>query len=313
LGGIDVPISRDILLAGSTNVWLREHAMRWPFVRRSVARFMPGERMEDALEAGRELEAQGPGTLLTHLGENLTSLAEADGVTAHYLQVLDAIQAKQLNMQISLKPTQLGLDLDAERCYQNLMQVVVAAEAKGNFVWIDMESTPYVDPTLALFRRARASSARVGICLQAYLYRTAADIEALLPIGPAVRLVKGAYREPPNLAYPKKADVDQNFFALAARLLTPDAQQTGAFLGIGTHDTALVRRLQAHAVDNKVPQAAYEFEMLYGIQRPLQMQLVHEGARLRVLISYGEYWFPWYMRRLAERPANVWFVMKNMF
>jgi proline dehydrogenase len=308
-----VGIGRNILLAGSTNVWLREHAMRWPFVRRSVSRFMPGERLDDALAAGQEIQRQGAGTLLTHLGENLTSLEEADGVTAHYLEVIDRIKAAGLDMQVSVKPTQLGLDLDPERCFQNLVRLVRAADAHGNFVWIDMESTPYVDPTLALYRRARAESPRIGICLQAYLYRTQADIETLLPLGAAIRLVKGAYKEPPNLAFPKKADVDENFFALAARMAMPDARRPGALLGIGTHDARLVRRIQAHLAANGVPSSAYEFEMLFGIQRALQAQLVRERARLRVLISYGEHWFPWYMRRLAERPANVWFVLKNMF
>jgi proline dehydrogenase len=179
-------------------------------------------------------------------------------------------------------------------------------------VWIDMESSPYVDPTLDLFRRARALSPRVGLALQAYLYRTAKDVESLVPLGSAIRLVKGAYLEPPSVAYPKKADVDQNFYALACRLLAEDAQRAGGLLHIATHDPRLADRLATFIDEHRVPKSAYEYAMLYGIQRPLQQRLVAAGRPLRVLIAYGEYWFAWYMRRLAERPANVWFVVKNI-
>jgi proline dehydrogenase len=175
-----------------------------------------------------------------------------------------------------------------------------------------MESSPYVDSTLDLFRRTRARSPRIGIALQAYLYRTAQDIEALLPLGSAIRLVKGAYLEPPSVAYPKKLDVDENFYTLSCRLLSDEAQRAGGLLHIATHDARLVDRLAAFIDEHRVPKPAYEFAMLYGIQRPLQRRLVHSGRPLRVLVAYGEYWFPWYMRRLAERPANVWFVVKNI-
>src|SRR5882762_5891403 len=193
------------------------------------------------------------------------------------------------------------------------MRLVDRAEMRDNFVWIDMESSPYVDPTLDLFRRARARSARIGVALQAYLYRTADDIESLLPLGAAIRMVKGAYLEPSSVAYPKKADVDNNFYALSCRLLTEGARHQGSLLHIATHDPKLADRLTAFIDERKVPRAAYEFAMLYGIQRPLQRRLVAAGRPLRVLIAYGEYWFPWYMRRLAERPANVLFVVKNLF
>jgi proline dehydrogenase len=212
-----------------------------------------------------------------------------------------------------VKPTQLGLDLDKELCYRNLQRLVDRAAERNNFVWIDMESSPYVDPTLELFRRARARSPRVGVAVQAYLYRTAADIETLIPLGSAIRLVKGAYLEPPAIAFPKKADVDENFYKLATRLLADDAQRPGGLLHIATHDPRLCDRLSAFIDERRVPKPAYEYAMLYGIQRPLQQRLVASGRPLRVLIAYGEYWFPWYMRRLAERPANVWFVVKNMF
>ena len=306
-------LARKALLAMSTNVWLRERATKAAFVRRSVSTFMPGERVEDAMAAAAVQEKQGIGTIFTRLGENITSAAEAEEVTVHYLDVLDKIRAAGLGAQISVKPTQLGLDLDEALCAKNLKRLIDRAAERKNFVWIDMESSPYVDRTIDLFRNARAGSPLVGIALQAYLYRTLKDIEALVPLGPAIRLVKGAYLEPASIAFPKKADVDENYYALACRLMQEDALRSGALLHIATHDPVLADRLNAFIDQNKIPKKAYEYAMLYGIQRPLQQRLVKSGRPIRVLIAYGEYWFPWYMRRLAERPANVWFVAKNLF
>jgi proline dehydrogenase len=274
---------------------------------------MPGEQIDDALRAAAELKSQGITTILTKLGENLTTADEAEQVTLHYLDVLDRVAARGLDAHISIKPTQLGLDLDRAMCERNLDRLIERAEQRNNFVWIDMEGSPYVDPTLDLYRRTRAKTARVGIALQAYLYRTAADVESLVPLGAAIRIVKGAYLEPPEVAFPKKADTNENYFKLCTRLLAPDARRPGALVHIATHDVALAARLTAYIVQHDVPQSAYEFAMLYGIQRGQQARLAREGRRLRVLISYGEYWFPWYMRRLAERPANVWFVFRTMF
>jgi proline dehydrogenase len=305
-------VARKALLALSTNAWLRDHATKTAFVRRSVSKFMPGERIEDAMAASAVQQGQGIGTIFTKLGENLTRAEEAEDVTAHYLDVLERVRGAGLDAQISVKPTQLGLDLDRELCFRNLQRLVDKAAETNNFVWIDMESSPYVDPTLDLFRRTRVRSALIGIAIQAYLHRTPADIEALLPLGPAIRLVKGAYLEPPDVAFPKKSDVDESYYRLACRMLQPDAQKVGALLHIATHDPVLVDRMNAFIDERQVPRSAYEYAMLYGIQRGLQQRLVSSGRRIRVLIAYGEYWFPWYMRRLAERPANVWFVVKNM-
>jgi proline dehydrogenase len=296
----------------STNIWLRERATKTAFVRRSVSKFMPGERLEDAMTAAAEQQTLGIGTIFTKLGENLTKIEEAEEVTQHYLGVLDQVKASGLDAQISVKPTQLGLDLDKELCFRNLQRLIDRAAERGNFVWIDMESSPYVDPTLDLFRRTRARSPLIGIALQAYLYRTEKDIESLLPLGPAIRLVKGAYLEPANIAFPRKNDVDENYYKLACRMLQPDAQKTGTLLHVATHDPAIVQRVNNYVDYHQVPKSAFEFAMLYGIQRGLQQRLAQSGRRIRVLIAYGEYWFPWYMRRLAERPANVWFVVKNM-
>lgn len=305
--------ARKILLAMSTNAWLRERATKTAFVRRSVSTFMPGERLEDAMAAASAQQAQGIGTIFTKLGENLTRVEEAENVTRHYLDTLDVVQAAGLRAQISVKPTQLGLDLDKELCFRNLQRLVDRAAERDTFVWIDMESSPYVDPTLDLFRRTRARSPLIGIALQAYLYRTEKDIESLLPLGSAIRLVKGAYLESADVAFPKKADVDEHFYKLSCRLLGDEAQRAGGLLHIATHDPRLVDRLAAFIDGHGVPKSAYEYSMLYGIQRPLQQRLVQAGRPLRVLIAYGEYWFPWYMRRLAERPANVMFVVKNLF
>jgi proline dehydrogenase len=305
-------IARRILLAASTNVWLRERATKAAFVRRSVSTFMPGERVEDAMAASSEQQTRGIGTIFTRLGENVTRIEEAEEVTRHYLDVLDKIRAAGLDAQISVKPTQLGLDLDKELCFRNLQRLVERAEARNNFVWVDMESSPYVDRTLELFRRVRERSPLIGIALQAYLHRTAADIESLLPLGSAIRLVKGAYLEPAEIAYPRKADVDENYYTLACRLLSEEARRFGTLLHIATHDPRLVDRMNAFIEAHGVPHSAYEYAMLYGIQRALQLRLAKDGRRIRVLIAYGEYWFQWYMRRLAERPANVWFVVKNI-
>ena len=306
-------LMRKVLLAGSTNAWLRDRATRAAFVRRSVRRFMPGERAEDAIDAARALKGQGITTILTTLGENLTKPEEADEVTRHYLEVFDRIAEAGLDAQISVKPTQLGLDLDRALCERNLDRLLERAEQRKTLLWIDMESSPYVDPTLALFRRARAHSPRIGIALQAYLHRTRDDLESLLPLGPAVRIVKGAYLETPAVAYPDKRDVDENFHALCVRVLSAEARAAGSLLHIATHDVTLADRLRRHIDEHGVPPSAYSFAMLYGIGVGQQTRLAADGRPVRVLISYGEYWFPWYMRRLAERPANVWFVAKNLF
>ena len=307
-------VMRKALLAMSTSPFLREQATKRAFVRKSVSAFMPGEKVEDALGAAAALTPQKINTILTRLGEGVTKLDEAERVTQHYLDVLDKVKAAGLDAQISVKPTQLGLDLDAEQCQRNLDRICEKAERLGNLpVWIDMENSPYVDPTLKLFRKSKERFKGVGIAIQAYLYRTPKDIESLIPLGPAVRIVKGAYLEPPDLAFPKKSDVDEAFFTLCCRLMHEDAQKSGALLHIATHDTALIDRLLDHIDTYKVPASAYEFAMLYGIQRGQQQRLAQSGRRIRVLISYGEYWYPWYMRRLAERPANVTFVLKNLF
>ena len=263
------------------------------------------------MAAAARLQAQGIGAILTHLGENLTAAGEADEVTRHYLHALDRVHAAGLDAHISVKPTQLGLDFDPALCDRNLQRLIDRVAEYRNFIWLDMESAPYVDATLALFRRARERTPLVGVALQAYLYRTERDLDQLLPLGAALRLVKGAYLESPRVAFPRKQDVDANFYRLACRILD-EHERPGSLLHIATHDAALIDRLADYIEARHVPPSADEYAMLYGIREPLQRRMATSGRRVRVLISYGEHWFPWYMRRLAERPANILFVIKNL-
>ena len=303
---------RKALLAASTNAFLRERAMKTAFVRRSVVKFMPGERVEDAIAAAKALQPQGINTILTRLGENITHIDEAKEVFDHYMKVIGMVKASGIDAEISIKPTQLGYDQNPDLCYDYCIRLLQQIEATGNFFWLDMESSPYVEGTITLFKRLRAKSDRVGIAIQAYLFRTAKDIEELVALGSAIRLVKGAYLEPANVAYPNKSDVDENYFKLASRLLQDDNTRPGALLHIATHDLGLQAKLQQVIRERKVDQSRYEFAMLFGIQTGRQQELGRQGVRVRCLISYGEYWFPWYMRRLAERPANLLFVAKSL-
>ncbi len=306
-------LMRSVLLAGSQSVWLRERAMRWGFVTRATKRFMPGEELEDALAAAELLRRDGVATILTRLGENLTEMGEAQAVVDHYIQAQERVRATGIDAEMSVKLTQLGLDQSAEACCASLKRIADHAATLGRTVWIDMEGSAYTDVTLDLYRRLRREQPNVGVCVQSYLLRTDSDLDTLVPLGAAIRLVKGAYKEPAMIAFQSRRDVDENYIRLAVRLLGEEARKAGVFAGFGTHDATLIQRIQQHAAANGVPKSAFEFEMLYGIRRDAQARLVADGYRLRVLISYGEFWFPWYMRRLAERPANVLFVVKNLF
>jgi proline dehydrogenase len=305
-------LMRSVFLSASQNRWLREQAPRYRFVRRSVSRFMPGEDVEDALRAAGALKRNSIRAVLTQLGENVTDAEEAASVSRHYVHVLERIRELELGAEVSVKLTQLGLDLGTELCFGNLASIIERA-SRESIVWIDMEGSPYVDRTLELYRRAREAFPNVGVCLQAYLYRTGADLAALMGLGAAIRLVKGAYREPAALAFPHKRDVDENYFDLARQLINGQSGTGAARAAIATHDRKLINRIVALQGSNGAPPERTEFQMLYGIQRREQMRLAREGRPLRVLISYGSYWFPWFMRRLAERPANAMFVVRNLF
>ncbi len=303
---------RSFFLACSQSTWMRERATRYPFVRRAVSKFMPGETADAALAAAQILQKVSIGTVFTYLGENIKDPAEAERVTTHYLDVLDRVRQMGLGTEVAVKLTQLGLDLGIELCYQNLRRIIAHAGA-GSTVWIDMEASSYVDATLDLYRRALAAFPNVGVCVQAYLHRTRHDVQGLIPLGGAIRLVKGAYQEPPEVAFPRKAEVDENYFALTQQLLSSEARSHGLRAALATHDVKLIKRISDWAQLQGLERTGFEFQMLYGIQRQEQLRLAREGWKSIVLIAYGSYWFPWYMRRLAERPANVLFVLRGLF
>jgi proline dehydrogenase len=305
-------LMRRAILRASESLWLRERAPRYAFFRRTTKRFMPGETAEDALAAARELANNHIGSVLTHLGENIADRAEAENVVRQYLDVLDKIRTGNLSVEISVKLTQLGLDLDREYCFVNLQKLIERCPPEKT-LWIDMEQSPYVDATLDLYLRARKTYKNVGVCVQAYLYRTEKDLGSLLPLGAAIRLVKGAYSEPSEIAFPKKKDVDEGFYRLAIMLLNSDAHRAGVRAAIATHDGKLIQRITGWARSQGIAKNQLEFQMLYGIQRAEQSRLAQEGYRVAVLISYGTFWFPWFMRRLAERPANILFLARNFF
>ncbi len=305
-------VGRTLFLKASDSKWLREHGTKAPFVRRAVSKFMPGESFDDMLAAARAMAAEGVTAVFTRLGENVADLAETDEVARHYLEGIDRVQQAGLACDPSIKLTQLGLDIDRSLALGHLRALAARAHETGNYLWIDMEQSSYVDVTLDLTRRLREEFPRVGVCLQAYLFRTREDLVDLMGRGIGIRLVKGAYNEPATVAFPKKSDVDANYFALAQTMLEAGSRVGGARPVFGTHDLSLIDNIRRHAKATHVPAAEYEFHMLYGIQKATQLRLAHDGASVRVLIAYGAYWFPWYMRRLAERPANVWFVARSL-
>jgi len=305
-------LMRSMLLAASQNAWLRSNAVKFPFVRRSVSRFMPGETLDAALTAAQTLLQKKIGSVFTHLGENVTDRNEARQVTDHYLEVLDRIHQANLPTEVSVKLTQLGLDLSPDFCFENLERII-QHEKPAATVWVDMEASNYVDVTLDIYKRALNKYSNVGICLQAYLYRTKKDLAELLTLRPSIRLVKGAYKEPAAIAYPKKSDVDESYFALAQEMLRAQLDGNCSRAAFGTHDVALIRRISEFLAAQGIAKSQFEVQMLYGIQRAEQERLAREGCRSVVLVAYGTYWYPWFVRRLAERPANMWFLLRNVF
>jgi proline dehydrogenase len=304
-------LGRSFFLWASRNSSMRERLTRYRFVKKSVAGFMPGETSEDALNAAEELQRSNISTVLTHLGENVSTEAETYQVRDHYLKLFEQIYARQLDAQVSVKLTELGLDQDVDLCYTNLKTLAGAAAERNNFLWIDMEGSKYTTSTLGVYSHVREEFQNTGVCVQSYLYRTEKDLDDLLSLKPGIRLVKGAYAEPPAIAIASKSQNDENYFRLAHKLL--EAKERPTRIAFGTHDQHLIGRILDDAGSLNVSRDSFEIQMLYGIRRKDQLRLVQEGCRVRVLISYGTYWFPWYMRRLAERPANVLFVIKNLF
>lgn len=300
-------LARSLLLRASRSQWLARQLRSRAFFRRAVRRFMPGEDLASALDAAAQLARSGIGTVLTQLGEQVTNRDEARAVAEHYGTVLKQIKQRSLPAHISVKLTHLGLEMDRAACERAVHTLAERARESGSFLWVDMEESRYVDATLDIYRKAKGDGLKLGVCLQAYLRRTPADLASLLPLGPAIRLVKGAYNEPAGVAFPNKRDVDNQYRTLAQKLLEETARGRASVV-FGTHDVTLITEIR-----RQVQAKSYEFHLLYGIKSSEQRALAAEGCGVRVLISYGSAWFAWYMRRLAERPANVWFVVRNMF
>lgn len=297
----------------SENKFMKERIPKLGFVRKAVKKFMPGETEEAALDAAAQFSQFGIPSVFTKLGENITQISEADLVRDHYLKLIDKIVERKLDIEISVKLTQLGFDHSEEETYNNFIAIVKKAKEKlGNSVFIDMESSIYTQRTIDFYKKCKKNFENVGLCLQAYLFRTQNDIEELFSINPLIRMVKGAYKEPLSLVFKDKPMVDENFFVCANKLLL-QSNQNNIRPVFATHDEKLIKRITQEADRISIKKSAYEFQMLYGIKTSLQKQLAKDGYQFRVLIAYGESWYPWYMRRLAERPANIWFVIKNIF
>jgi proline dehydrogenase len=282
---------------------------RWSFARRAVRRFLPGEGFDAALKAAVDFRSKNVGAILTLLGENITDLADASRVVAQYEEVLAA--STDIQAEISLKPTQLGLDIDPAATYANLERLARATARARGFMWIDMEGSAYTDRTVDLYLRLRAEHAHIGIAIQAYLYRTAADIARLIPAQASIRLVKGAYSEAADIAFQAKRDVDANYLALTA-LMLPEVKRKHIRLVNATHDTEMIAKVWRIASALGMEKSEVEVAMLYGIRVDEQLRLAREGFTVRDLISWGDAWYAWYLRRLAERPANVWFVARQL-
>ncbi len=276
--------------------------------RRLAARFVAGETLEDALRVSRKLNSEGITVTLDHLGESVSTLEEAAAARDVYLKTLSAIHDSGIQGNVSLKLTQFGLDVSGEQCRANVEQLVQSAAGLGSFVRVDMESSEYTGRTLELVEDLHARYGAVGVVIQSYLYRSRDDVETLCARSIRVRLCKGAYLEPPSVAFEKKGDVDSNFVELTRILL-----DRGSYPAIATHDERMIEAAKAYAKEKRIARDAFEFQMLYGIRRDLQAQLVSDGYRVRVYVPFGKAWYPYYMRRLAERPANVVFMLRNLF
>ncbi len=305
-------VMRTALLWASQNAWIERQFRRRRFAKRAVSRFIPGERAEDALAEAAKLATSDISAVVTCLGESVANRAEVDAVVDAYVNVLDKIAESKLDTHVSVKLTHLGLDLGEDVATRSLTRIAEAAGESGSFVWVDIEYSRYVDATLSVFENARMVRPNFGLCLQAYLHRTPQDLERIAGTGAPIRLVKGAYQEPPEVAMASKRDVDHAYEVLALRLI--ELRQPEALPpGIATHDLPLIGRIQAAAAERGHSRSAYEVQMLFGIERAAQKDFAANGIPVRVLISYGDAWFPWYMRRLAERPANVGFVVRSLF
>jgi proline dehydrogenase len=301
---------RGLLLWLSRRPALGRRLHRAPVVRRVVRRFVPGETVDDAVDVLAELSGAGLLSAVTYLGENVATPAAAAAAADTYCRLLDAVHVGRLSTTPSLKLTHLGLDLGDDVARGNVERVL--ERARGAVVWLDMEDTRYTDRTLTMYRQLRVRWPNIACVVQAYLYRTEADLRALIPHGATVRLCKGAYPEPPDRAFARRADIDRNYARLAGMLLSPEARRAGAYPAFATHDDRLIRVIGDRAHQWGVPAYGFEFQMLLGIREDLHRAVAANGLRLRVLVPFGEDWYGYFMRRLAERPANLRLVLESL-
>jgi proline dehydrogenase len=301
---------RRILLWMARNQMMRRRLPRLWFAKRAVRKFMPGESAEEALDAAAKFKQSGTPVIFTRLGETLTGIDDGDATADGYLKLMSDAQARGLDAEVSVKLTQLGFDIDADRTLGHMQRLAEAAAPRN--VWIDMEGSDYTESTIEFYERLKATHPNTGLCIQAYLKRTYNDVQRLLPLSPKFRLVKGAYAEPASIAYQSRPEVDANYLALCVSMLAAKKTGTDLFVGLGTHDVRLIAQVADHARSIGLGKDAFDIEMLYGIRADQQRKLARDGFAVRVLIAYGEAWYPWYMRRLAERPANVVFALRQL-
>lgn len=307
-----MPLLRDLFLAMSTNALMRRFVVGFPLSRRVSRRFVAGETIDEAIQVVKKLRAQGIDVTFDQLGESVTNEAEARAAKDGYLRALDAIAANHVSSQLSLKLTQMGLDLSTDLCLANVREILTRARQVGTLVTMDMEDSKHTQITLDVFKQLRAEFDNVGIVIQSYLYRSEQDFQDLLALDANIRLCKGAYKEPATVAFPKKKDVDANYLKLAQRFF--DSVDTHhAYLDLATHDEKIIAWAKQYVTAHHIDRRRFEFQMLYGIRADLQRRLVAEGYTMRVYVPCGTHWYPYFMRRLAERPANVIFLVSNLF
>ena len=303
-------LTRSALIYLSRHEGLKDFAAHFTPFKKLTTRFVAGETIEEAIAAIKELNAEGCSASFDHLNESVGSPAEADAEVKEYLHVLERIDETGINSNVSIKLSQFGLQLDPELAYRNARTIVEDSARRGNFVRVDMEGSNFTQNTIDIFKRLRSEFGLndVGIVLQSYLRRTYADTQDMLKLPARIRICKGAYNEPPEVAFPDKKDVDENYVRVMQLLLS-----SGIYHGIATHDPKMIDATINYANRQGISKEAFEFQMLYGVRRDLQRQLAKDDYNMRVYVPYGKHWYPYFMRRLAERPANIWFVMKNIF
>jgi len=310
-----MPLLRDLFLKLSTNKLMRDFVVNFPLSCRVSRRFVAGETLDEAIAVVKKLNAQGLAVTFDLLGESVSQESEARAAKDGYLRALDAIAANRVSSQVSVKLTQMGLAISPDLCLDHMRQILRKAKAIDTLVTIDMEDSPYTQTTLDTFKTLRDAMRfdNVGIVIQSYLYRSEKDMQMLRALGANVRLCKGAYKEPAEIAFPEKKDVDANYLTLAQIFFDSSSPANGAYLDLATHDEKIIKWAKEYTTRHNVPRDRFEFQMLYGIRSDLQRQLAREGYTMRVYVPYGTHWYPYFMRRLAERPANVIFLMSNLF